>query len=147
MQAILTTFGIDWRLLIINALNFGILLFGLWYFLYGPLTKMLEERRSKVAQGVKDADESQRALRDIESKRAGVLSAAGKEADTLISHAQSRAAQKEREMLAHAEAAAASVLSEADAQAQEAKVRAIAESKEEVAKLIILGIEKATLAR
>ena len=143
MSALFTTFGIDWRLLIIQAVNFGILLLGLWYFLYGPLTRMLETRRQKVAQGVADAQAAAASLKEIEGTRALTLSAAGKEADEVLARARNAGQAKEREMLAHAEAAAASVLKEAGAQAAEAKARAIAESKQEVAKLIVLGMEKA----
>jgi hypothetical protein len=45
-------------------------------------------------------------------------------------------------MLAHAEASAANVLSEAEAQARETKNRAVMVCKEEVGKLIVLGMEK-----
>jgi F-type H+-transporting ATPase subunit b len=142
MEGIFTTFGIDWRLLLVQAVNFGILLFGLWYFLYTPMLNMLEERRKKVSQGVIDAHAAEEKLREIEQSRGAVLAEAGKEADVMLSHAQSRAAAKEREMLAHAEASAAHVLSEAEAQARETKSRAVMESKEEVAKLIVLGMER-----
>jgi F-type H+-transporting ATPase subunit b len=142
MEGIVTTFGIDWRLLLVQGVNFGILLFGLWYFLYTPMLTMLDERRKKVSQGVIDAHAAEEKLREIEQSRAAVLAEAGKEADTMLSHAQGRAAAKEREMLAHAEASAANVLSEAEAQARETKNRAVMESKEEVAKLIVLGMEK-----
>jgi len=143
MSAIFTTFGIDWRLLLVNAVNFGLLLLGLWYFLYTPLMRMLEERRAKVAKGVEDARAAEQTLKEIEGTRSATLSAAGKEADEVLARARSAGNAKEREMLAHAEAAAASVLKEADAQAKEARARAIEESKQEVAKLIVLGMEKA----
>ena len=112
MEQILGTFGIDWRLLLINAVNFGIVLLVLWRFLYTPVMKMLEERRQRVAQGVEDAR------------------AAG--------------AAKERELLLKGEAAAATLVRDAQAQAAELKARAIEESKQEVAKLIVLGMEKIT---
>lgn len=145
MEGILTTFGIDWRLLLIQAANFGILLFGLWYFLYTPMMKTLETRRQKVSQGVLDAAQAEEKLREIEHARGSVLAEAGKEADTILSHAQRRGVEKEREILARAENSAASVITEAEAEARETKKRAMLESKEEVAKLIVLGIEK-TLA-
>jgi F-type H+-transporting ATPase subunit b len=142
MSAIFTTFGIDWHLLLINAINFGLLLLGLWYFLYTPLMRMLEERRQKVAQGVADAQAAQQSLKEIEGTRASTLAQAGREADEVLARARNAAQAREREMLAHAEAAAASVVKEAEAQAKEAKARAVAESKQEVAKLIVLGMEK-----
>ena|SRR3989344_3886627 len=143
MEQILTTFGIDWHLLLINAVNFGLLLAALWYFLYGPVMKMLEERRQRVVQGVRDAETATHRLSEIECSRAEVLARAGKEADSVLSAARAAGAAKERELVQKGEQAAALALREAEAAADEAKRRAIAESKQEVAKLIVLGMEKA----
>lgn len=147
MQAVLDTFGIDWHLLLINAVNFGLLLLALWYFLYAPVLKMLEERRSKVAQGVHDAQAAVRKLSEIERSRSAILAAAGKDADALLAEAHSTGIQKERELVAHGETAAATLLKDAEAQAAELKARALEESKKEVAKLIVLGIEKAAVKK
>src|SRR3990167_2885815 len=114
MAQVLSTFGIDWRLLIVNAVNFALVLLALWYFLYAPVMKMLEERRQRVAQGVRDAE--------------AAAPAAG--------------AAKERELAHKGEAAAALAVREAQARAEELKARAIEESRQEVAKLIVLGLER-----
>lgn len=145
MDQLFAAFGIDWRLLLINAINFGVLLGGLTYFLYKPITKALEERRLRVIQGVEDAEAAARALAEIESTRAETLAAAGREADELVSRAQKAGAEKGRELLAQAENSAARALAEAEAQSAELKAQAVRESREEVAKLIVLGIEKAAL--
>ena len=142
MAQVLSVFGIDWRLLLINAVNFGLVLLALWYFLYGPMMRMLEERREKVAQGVRDAESARRRLAEIEGARAGKLAAAGKEADALVAAARAAGAQKERELVQKGEAAAALLARDAAAQAAEIKARSIEESKQEVAKLIVLGMEK-----
>ncbi len=142
MDKILTTFGIDWHLLLINAINFGLLLLVLWYFLYEPVMRMLEERRTKVAQGVRDADAAAQALSEIETSRASALAEAGKEADTILAAARTAGTTKEQELMHKGEATAAVLLREAEAQAAELKARAIEESKKEVAKLIVLGMEK-----
>ncbi len=143
MSELFAAFGIDWRLLVINLINFGLMLGALWYFLYGPVLRALEARREKVAQGVRDAEAAKQTLSEIEQARAGKLSQAGKEADQILSNAESAAVKKERDAAARAEAAAAAVLAEAEAEARETKKRALQESKEEVAKLIVLGMEKA----
>ena len=147
MEAILHTFGIDWRLLLINAINFGLLLAALTYFLYTPILRMLEERRRKVEQGVEDAEAAANKLSEIEHSRGEILSAAGKEADDIVIAARKAASQKEKEMLAQGEHAAATLLKDAEAQAHELKEQALRESKEEVAKLIVLGIEKALVKK
>ena len=141
MNEILGTFGIDWRLLLVNGANFALALLVLWYFLYAPLQRMLEERRQKVAQGVADALAAREALEGIEKSRAQKLAAAGKEADALLARARETAGNKQRELTAAAEAAAAGAIKEAHEQAQELKARAIEESKREVAALIVLGME------
>ena len=143
MSQVLSVFGIDWRLLLINAANFGLVLLALWYFLYAPVLKMLEERRKKVSDGVRDAESAKRELDKIENSRAAVLAAAGRDADALSAAARAAGAQKERELVQKGEAAAATLVRDAAAQAAEMKARSIEESKQEVAKLIVLGMEKA----
>ncbi len=142
MGAIFTTFGIDWHLLLINAVNFGLLLAGLTFFLYKPLTKMLAERRERVAQGVADAEAAGMRLKEIEESRSQRLAEAGAEADSIISSARASGSLKAHDIATNAEAAAARTLAEASAQATEMKREAINESKEEVARMIVLGIEK-----
>lgn len=142
MDAILHTFGIDWRLLLVNAVNFGLLLAGLTYFLYKPVGNMLETRRQKVAQGIQDAEEAGVKLREIEESRRNTLAKAGQEADAILSQARDTGSKKAKDLIAEAEAAAARAIAEAQMQSGELKAKAIQESKEEVARMIVLGIEK-----
>ncbi len=146
MSAVFAAFGIDWRLLLIDSINFGVLLLALWYFLYAPLTKMLEARRQKVAQGVEDADAAAAKLADIQHEESILLSKAGAEADEVLARARKAAEEKGRTMLAASEAAAAASLKEAEAQAAALKAEAIEESKKEVAKLVVLGMERSMQA-
>lgn len=143
MESVLTTFGIDWRLLLINIGNFALLLAGLWYFMYGPVMHMLEERRQKVVKGVEDAEAATRARQQIEGERSGVLAKAAQEADEALARARAAAAARERELVDEAARRAESIVAQAEAQAKEEKARAITESRDEVAKLIVLGMEKA----
>lgn len=143
MSDLFAAFGIDWRLLLVNGVNFGLLLLGLWYFLYKPLTQMLESRRQKMAQGIRDAEAAAHELSKIEASRAAVLAEAGKEADDVVSRARALGAEKQRALVEAGEANAAALLSEAEAGAKQLKEEAIAQSKQEVAKLIVLGIEHA----
>jgi F-type H+-transporting ATPase subunit b len=142
MSSLISAFGIDWRLLIVNCINFGLLLAVLWYFLYGPLTKMLEQRRQKIAQGVQDASDAEARLNEIQGARASMLAEAGKEADQVVASARAAGSAKERELVSAGETAAANLLKEAQMQAQELKTKSIAESKQEVAKMIVLGMER-----
>lgn len=147
MNELFSAFGIDWRLLMVNTINFGLLLFLLYYFLYGRLIKVLEERREKIAKGIQDAQEAEEKLKGIQDARASMLADAGKEADSLITSARASASAKQKEIITAGETAAANVIRSAEAQAAEMKQKAITESKQEVAKLIVLGMEKVGKAK
>ncbi len=142
MSQIFGIFGIDWRLLIINAVNFALVIGVLWYFLYVPIMRMLEARRQKVVQGVEDAQAAAQERAQIEASRGGVLAAAGVEADALMVAARAAAVARERELIRAGEAAATVALNDAKLEALELKERALQESRQELAKLIVLGVEK-----
>jgi len=142
MDSLLISFGIDWRLLIINSVNFFVLLGALSYFLYAPMMRMLEERRQKIIRGMEDADSASARLAEIEEARAGMLAQAGQDADEVLSRARTAALRREKESQVAAEATVARVAQQAAAEAHELKERALSESKQEIAKLIILGTEK-----
>ncbi len=142
MSKILDVFGIDWRLLAVNIINFGILLYLLKRFAYGPIMSALEARRQKVSEGVRNADLAERKLKKIEASQDEILDKAGKEADALLARGREAGMAKEKELISEGEAAVASLIKDAESQAKEMKAQAIAESREEVAKLIVLGMEK-----
>jgi F-type H+-transporting ATPase subunit b len=142
MESILHTFGIDWRLLLVNAVNFGLLLAGLTYFLYKPILAMLEERRKKVAEGVEAARVAQEKLSRIELDRQEALKSAGREADEIIAAARASGAQKGAALVEASERRAQAALAEAAKEAEELKAKALAEAKGEVAELIVLGMQK-----
>lgn len=142
MEEVLKAFGVDWRLLIIQAVNFGLLLLVLWQFLYKPLMKMLDARRTTIEEGVENAHKAQATLHKIEEEKGSILAAATKEGESLLERAQKAGSDRERTIVAQAEMKASALVKAAEAEAAEAKKRALSESKAEIAKLIVLGAEK-----
>lgn len=140
---ILHVFGIDWRLLIIQVVNFGVLMALLYVFLYGPLMRLLDERRAKIEKGVKDADRAAHDLARAEEERRSIVAAAAKEADAMAERARKDAAAKEKQASEDAEGKAARIVSAAEAEAEELRQKALMGAKEEMARLIVLGAEKA----
>ncbi len=147
MNALLAAFGIDWRLLLINLLNFGLLFWLLSHYLYGPLTRMLESRREKIAEGVRNAAEAEAKLGEINDLHAAMLAETGKAADQILADSRALAAEKQHKLIAEGEATAAVIISDAKRQADELQAQALVESKKEAAKLIVLGMEKLALGK
>lgn len=141
MEEIAKVFGLNWKLLLIQAVNFGVLVMVLWYFLYTPILKMLDDRRAKVAKGVADAQAAQARLGEIENERTEILQEATTTADTHIRQSKDRAAQQADDIVDNAHTRAEATLVSAQQRAEEMKVQALRESKEEIGKAAILAAE------
>lgn len=142
MSELFAAFGIDWKLLLIQAVNFGVLLLALTYFLYKPILRIIDERREKVAEGVRTAEAAQSRLAEAEQVSKNTIGAASREAEQLVAAARARADEKGSEMLRDAEEKAQSVIRDAEARAEEAKRLALQESEKEIARAAMLAAEK-----
>lgn len=142
MNEILGVFGINWKLLLVQAFNFGVLVLALWYFLYRPVIAMLEKRRKVVEKGVKDAEKSEKRLEEIEGERDDIIAEATTEGSKIVGDAKERGDEKASEIVGDANARAEHILTDANARAEEAKEKAMRESKDEIAGAAILAAEK-----
>ncbi len=142
MEEIIHAFGIDWRLIVIQMFNFAILGGALWYFLYTPVLKILNDREAKLKKGVEDADKAAVALRDADAEKTAVISAARKQAESLVESGSKHAELKSEEILAEANVRATRLMEDAVAKAEAEKARARAASEAEIAEAAILAAEK-----
>lgn len=147
MEALFATFGIEWKLLLIQAVNFGIVLVVLSIFLFKPLMKVLEERKQVIAKGVKDAEHAARAKAESEAEAAGRVAIANKEAEAIVARAADEG-KKEREAIVRAANERADLIrKDAELQAAEVKQTALRESEKEIARAAILAAEKLLSAK
>ena len=142
MYQLFATFGINWQLLLIQAVNFGVLLTALTYFLYRPIMKIIDERRDKIAEGIRAGEAAALQLADAKVESGKIVGTGAKQAEELVIQARARAAQKEAELLSVAEAKADAVIQDAEARAEESKRIAMQESHKEIARAAVLAAEK-----
>ncbi len=142
MESLLDAFGIDWKLLIAQLVNFGVLFFALTYLLYKPVLKTLDERKAKIAQGVLDAERAAEAAATADSDAAKVVKGAESEAEGIVSSARDLAGSEKARILKEAESRAAAVAADADARATETAAKALRDSEKEIARLAVLAAEK-----
>jgi F-type H+-transporting ATPase subunit b len=142
MEQIIEVFGIDWRLIAVQMLNFGVLLFILSHVLYKPMVRLIEHRRAQILQGVADAERASRALRDADAKKSEILTTAILEGERLIVEARERAKRDEMALMRLAHEKQERLLKEASLKAEEVHRRMMQEAKEEVARMVVLGVEK-----
>lgn len=142
MTELFTTFGIDWRLLIIQVVNFSVLLGALSYFLYTPLMRVLEERRLLSVKGVRDAEEAKKKLEHAEAERSELVGAATKEAERIVAHAREHALVVGQDILSDAREQAGSVVREAEDRSEALTQQQLRESESLIAKAAVLAAEK-----
>ena len=142
MEPLLAVFGVNWKLLLAQGINFALLLAILSYFLYKPVLRMIDERREKIAEGVRTAERAERSLAEAQKKGDGIVGDASREAEALVKTARARAEEKGAEIVKSAEARAEGVLTDAATRAEEAKRQAIKESEKEIARAAMLAAEK-----
>ena len=142
MGAFFSAFGLDWHLLLVQAVNFGVLLAVLTYFLYRPILKIIDDRREKIAEGVRTAEAASQRLAEAQAEGEGIVGAAAREAEGLVATARSKADELGVQAQRDAEARADSILKDAQARAEEAKRQALAQSEREIAKAAMLAAEK-----
>jgi F-type H+-transporting ATPase subunit b len=142
MEPLLAVFGINWKLLLVQGVNFALLLAILSYFLYKPVLKIIDERREKIAEGVKTAEAAAASLAEAQKKSDGIVGDASREAESLVKTARARAEEKGAEIVKSAESRAQDVLADVAARAEEAKRQAIKESEKEITRAAMLAAEK-----
>ncbi|HEX7651095.1 MAG TPA: hypothetical protein VF439_00025 [Candidatus Paceibacterota bacterium] len=143
MNALLSTFGIDWHLFIAQAVNFGVLAIALTYLLYKPVLKMIRDREAIVAKGVEDAEAASVKLAEADTESGERLKAAEQQAAGIVDTARAAASDAKAKLLKEAEARAAQVAADAEARAKEASAKALRESEKEIARLAVLAAAKA----
>lgn len=82
------TFGLNWWLFLSQLLSFCIVCMLLKKFAYGPVLKVLDERRDRIAEGLANADRIKQQLAESEIRYQEILSKANAEAQRMIEEAR-----------------------------------------------------------
>lgn len=134
--------GIDLKLLIAQAVNFVILLLVLRKFLYGPIVKMLCDRKEKVEQGIKDAELATKALDEATMQSKKILGEATQGSNKIVASAKKQIEQETHKQLAAAKDSASEIVNRAKEQAKLEQERIIYNAKKEIADLVVAVSEK-----
>lgn len=88
MDKIIHSLGIDWKLLLAQTVNFFILFFVLYKFLSQPLSKIIEERKKKIEEGLAMRIEAEKMIAEVSKDRLEILRRAEEERARIIESAK-----------------------------------------------------------
>lgn len=142
MSELIAHFGIDWKLLIAQAINFFILLFLLKKFAYGPILKMLRKRREEIEGGLKASKEAKERLERAEELKEATLQKARVEGLAIVGQAEKTAKTKQDEIIQGGHRKAEALVTDAKKIIEEEKAKMGEEVYQSAEALIKLGLEK-----
>ncbi len=123
--------------IVIAAVNFLFFLVVLQQFAFGPVTKILAQRRERIEQGLRDADEARREREDSALDRNRVLTEARHEANEILQRAQRGAEEARERDLAAARQEINRLREQAAAEIEAAGQRAMSDVRAEIADLAL----------
>jgi F-type H+-transporting ATPase subunit b len=82
---------ISFPAIIFQAINFGVVAFVIWKFLLGPIQKVLEERSTRIEQGLSAAESNLKKEQEMEKKVKTELQQARDEAREIIAQGKKQA--------------------------------------------------------
>lgn len=124
---------------IIAAANFLLFLAIIWTFAFKPVSRMLEDRRTRIEQGLKDAEQARSDRENAEAERVAALAEARKEANDILTRAQKVAQETRDADIAATKEELERIRVRAAAEIEAEKARALAEVRAEVADLALLA--------
>lgn len=134
--------GVSGQAFVIQLITFILAYFVLRQWAFGPIIKVLRERRETIESGVKLGEQMQKEKAELEAKVDEVLHESRQKADEILAGAQESARQAVREAEDKAREKAAGILKEAE----ERIVQDTARARQQLEKELVGLISEATEA-
>ncbi|MFA6495242.1 MAG: hypothetical protein WC246_03050 [Candidatus Paceibacterota bacterium] len=113
MKELIEKLGLDWRLLLTQAINFGIILVVLRFTVYKPALAILRKRKEKIVEGMEKAERADQTLQDARTEKAHLVAQAHRESTDIVARALQKGKEQEAVLLAQAHAKEEEVLTQA----------------------------------
>lgn len=137
MDSIISTFHIDWHLIIAQAINFVVVILVLWHFALKPLGKLMDERGKTISGGLDNAKKQEELVAKASADYQALIAKANAEGMAKMKESTKNAEVKGEQIIAKAQEAAKEILATNLKQIEAEKVKMLADAKNELAELVI----------
>jgi F-type H+-transporting ATPase subunit b len=135
---------VDPGLMIWTLVAFGITLFVLKRFAFGPVQKIIDERRDRIRASIDEADRAREEARTLLEEHRQLVAQAKSDAEAILSETRKLADVQRERMREETEEDRQRRLEETKRQIEQATSQALAEIRREVGSLSLLAAEKIT---
>lgn len=134
--------GVDWRMLLLQAVAFAVLVWFLSKFVYPHLLKAIDKREKQIAESVAAANEAEARAEQSQKEISLMLGEARAEADAIIATAKKEAASVVEASEEKAKKKAERIVADAHVEIEQDIAKARKALRDETADLIALATEK-----
>ena len=142
MDSFITTFHIDWKIIIAQAINFVIVFVVFYLLAYKPLKKLMQERSERIALGLDDAKANATLLANTQKEYDTVLAKARIEAHEIFQEGKATAQAKQDEMIETAKKDVEHMIASGKKMLEAEKAKMVEEAKKEIVSLVVKATEK-----
>jgi F-type H+-transporting ATPase subunit b len=142
MSELIHNLGIDWKVLIAQVVNFTILLLLLRKFAYGPILRVLRERREKIESAIERARTVDQKMAEIEQLKKKVLDEARTESATIIRSAEEASLRVKDDIVAKAHEDTARLVRDAERKIEAERQKMREELHDDIAEVVLAAVEK-----
>ena len=142
MDSLITTFHIDWKIIIAQLINFAVVFAVLYVFALKPLKKLMDERGQIIKGGLDNAEKQKELLAAQEKASEEALAQARAQGAAMMKESKKDAEKYHAEMMAKTQESVAATVAAGKAQLEAEKAKMMTEAKNEIAALVIAVSEK-----
>lgn len=142
MDSFIATFHIDWKILIAQAINFGVIFLLLYFFALKPLKKIMSERTNTIEKGLADAKHNAELIENTRKEYEETLGKARVEAQAVFAEGKKDAEAKKAEMIAKASSEVEAMIETGKKNLESEKNKMVEEAKAEIVSLVVAATEK-----
>jgi F-type H+-transporting ATPase subunit b len=136
-ESLIGQFGIDWKIIIAQAINFLIVAVLLYKFAFKPVLSTMEERQTKISDGLQYAEEMKSKLAESERQQAEALKNANAEAQKIVIESRTQAKTLYEKQVSDAANKTEDMLKRAEATIEQEREKMLADVRKEVAGLVV----------
>lgn len=140
MSELLTHLGVNWKLLIAQAINFTVLFFVLKRFAFAPIMAMLRKRKTEIEKGFQLRDEAEAHLKRIKEIGEQELGEARAHALRVVGEGEDQAKKRKEEIAQDAAKKSEMIIADAKRIIRQEQVKAEDEIADHAEELISKGL-------
>ncbi|MEK7128150.1 MAG: ATP synthase F0 subunit B [Patescibacteria group bacterium] len=142
MEEFIETFHIDWKLMVAQLFNFGVVFLVFYLLAAKPLRKLMKKREELISKGVDDARLNTEILGKTQKSSEEILNKARVQANKLSEDSKKELETAKIAMLEEAKNQAKQIVDTGKKNLESEKLKMVQEAKNELASLAMLAAEK-----